>query len=61
MLRIVFTGASGIPFSQLLRTLKNQKQKPKKDIDISEASYCPKKKPGQSWAHSGGKQNDEGV
>lgn len=37
------------------------KAKKPKDIDMSEASYCPKKKPGQSWSYSKDKKEEEEV
>ena len=38
------------------------KAKKSKDIDMSEASYCPKKKPGQCCAFSkDGKEEEEGA
>jgi len=58
MSQVIYNGMSGIPLKQIFNRLKKEKRKPKKDIDISEASYCPKEKVGQSWAYTGGNKNE---
>ena len=54
-MKVIFNGESGIPLKTLLSWIKIKPEKRKQKEPkgkAEEGSYCPKKKAGQSWAHT---------